>query len=514
MAKTLVVNNLTEHGLITDVAPFNTPANAWTSARNVSFENGGVVKAGNRTQILTPAVAPVNKTYSKLGKIYYTTQTQILQNTGIKSVNLSHGGGSYSPTEEWFIADLSNVLVFVNPVEVPQMLLPSAAQATDLTGWGWENGMNIYWRTPLIRAYKNFLVAIGMTEGIVDYPQRIRWSDLAVPNQAPVTWDASDTTKSAGFNDLSEARGKLIDALEYKDTFFIYTSEEVFMMSYVGGNDIFSFRKVFNDVSILAKECVCSVNGGHFVVTNSDIIIHNGGSYTSVITNKIKKELFSNISKGDPDRVRVQSYPAKNEVWVCYPSSPTSSLDRAAIFNMDNGTWTYRELPNFTTISYASFPSESDKIIDSQHQIINTDHSLINGVGKDFTKGCLYAVSDTLEFWAIDDGTYGNSTLPSSVSKQYIDFDEWSVEATQHKLVKAVYPQCQGSGTLWISLGVSESPVDAPTWSTAVPFNIGTDRKADFRVTGRYISIKFESFSPNTWSLLSYGIEGAPRGDK
>lgn len=514
----VVINNLAQYGVISDIAPFQSPPNAWTSARNVSFESGGVSKSGNRSEVMVPTTEVVNKIYNKSGKVYYTTGKKVYQATGVGNVDVSKGLAEYTATDEWFVTELSNVLVFVNESEVPQMFLPTDSELSDLTGWGVENpseeGDVIPWRTSRIRAYKNFLVAIGMIEDGKEYTQRVRWSDLALPNEAPPSWDATDTTKSAGFNDLSEARGKLVDGLVMGDYFILYTTQEVFLVSYVGGNNIFSFRKVFDNVSILAPECAAPVNGGHFVVTTSDVIIHNGSSWQSIITDKIKQNLFSAIGNGDPNKVKVQAYPAKNEIWVLYPSSKGANLDRAAIYNLDNGTWTFRELPSLTAISYGVIPSDDDKIIDTQTQIIDTDDNIINGVGQDFVKGSLFASATDLVWWAIDEGVSGTVNLPCSMIKQNLDFDDWGVEATQHKQIKAIYPQFQGSGVVNISVGIAENPYDAPRWSESVPFTIGSDRKADFRVTGRYISVRFEGFESASWTLMSYGIDGAPRGMK
>lgn len=508
----VVVNNLDKLGVVSDIAPFNTPPNAFTSARNVSFINGGVAKSGNRTEVLVPAEERANATYSKDGAIYYGTKDSIYRNTGVDNILMNKGGLPYTPiAHKWNITELSNVLIFNNGVEAPQMLIPQQPTFADLTAWGYENGEQKTWTVTKMVAYKNFLLALGVIEDGTEYPQRVRWSDLAVPNQAPPTWDATDTTASAGFNDLSEARGNIIDAVPMGDYLVLYTAQDVFIVSYVGGNNIFAFRKSMSDVSILAEGCAVNINGGHFLVTTNDVVFHNGSTWQSIITDRIKEELFSAVRTTDYRQVRVQNYPAKNEVWILYPSAKGMELDRAAIYSTVNQTWTFRELPNLTCIGYGVVPSK-DSLIDEVHDIINDNHNIINGVGKDFIKSSLYAVSSDLKFWAVDEGVTGSINIPCTLIKQSMDFDDWGVEATQHKQIKAVYPQFSGSGTVMISIGVAENPYEAPKWSVAVPFRIGTDRKADFRVTGRYISIRFQGFENAAWTLLSYGIDGAPRG--
>lgn len=510
----VIVKGLAQYGVITDVPPFETPANAWTEVRNCNFENGGISKSGTRELVMVPAVSTANKIYGKDGAIFYSTGNRIYRGTGVSNIDISKGQKDYQGDLEWFATELSGVLIFTNEANNPQMLLPNSTEMLDLTAWGTENSTSVVWRTSKLRAYKNFLIAIGMQENGVDYIQRIRWSDLALPNQAPPSWDATSTTNSAGFNDLSEAKGKLIDGLSMGEYFVLYTTQEVYVMSYVAGNDIFTFRKVFDDISMLAPECVCQVKGGHLVITTSDIVIHNGSSWESIITDRIKKDLFQSITSGDPSKVKVQSYPAKQEVWVLYPSTKDAALDRAAIYSITTNTWTYRELPNVTAVSYAIIPDDNVLIIDNQTMTIDSDTSTFNGIGQDFVRGSMLVATKELDFWAVDEGTNGTTNLPSIAIKQNIDFDDNGLEATSHKMVKGIYPQFSGSGTAYISIGVAENTYDSPRWTESVPFNIGTDRKVDFRISGRYISIRFEAFGKNSWTLTSYGIDIQPKGKR
>lgn len=509
----VIVKGLSQYGIITDVPPFETPANAWTEVRNCSFDNGGISKSGTRTEVMIPSAAIPNKIYAKNQFIYYGTSDKIYQSNGKINIDVSRSASAYLADIEWFIAELSNVMIFTNESNVPQMLKPSDTKFADLTAWGIENGTKS-WRTSKIRSYKNFLIAIGMQEDGVDFPQRIRWSDLALPNSVPPSWDATSTTNSAGFNDLSEAKGKLVDAVPMGDYLVLYTTQEVYLMSYVGGNDIFTFRKIFDDLSILSSECAVQVNAGHFLVTSSDIVIHNGSSWTSIIENKIKDDLFVIISSSQTSKIKVQNYPAKQEVWVLYPSTINASLDRAAIFSLITQTWTYRELPNVSAISYGRLPSDDDLIYDYQAYTFDSDLNSFNGIGQDFVRNSLYVATAENVWWAVDEGSGGTTNLPSTAIKQNIDFDDNGLEATSHKMVMAVYPQFRGSGTVSISIGVSENPFDTPKWGNAVPFDVSKDRKVDFRTTGRYISIKFESFGSDYWTLTSYGIDIVPRGTR
>ena len=467
MAK-LAVKNLAQYGVVVDIAPFEAPINAWTDSNNVNFELGGVVKASNRVKVLTPANDTVNKFYTKNDRLFYTTKNKIYFHTGASSVDVSNG--TFLETPEWYITELSGVLIFSNEQNIPVYFDKSALITKKLQGWAAD------WRSPILRSYKNFLIALRTSESGQPFNQRVRWSDITAPNQPPTDWDATSTTNSAGFNDLTGAKGNIIDGLRMGDSFVIYTDKEVFMMNYVGGNDIFQFNKVLENTSLLAPECACEIEGGHFVVTTNDVIIHNGHTSQSIITDKIKTPLFEVISSGRASAVKVINFPAKKEVWICYPSYDNTILDRAAVYNTTNSTWTYRDLPNVTALHYGILPDITSPIIDNVDVIIDDYEGTIDGLGKDFIKSSLITATNTNEWYAMDEGGSSNGQiLPSSVTKMYMDFDDAGIEATQIKQIKRIYPQIQGDGKISITVGKSDSPYEPPKWGNPKIFDIQKD---------------------------------------
>lgn len=75
------------------------------------------------------------------------------------------------------------------------------------------------WRCAVLRPYKDFLVALDVRKGAVEYPQMIKWSDIALYGDAPPSWDAGSTTNSAGENVLNEMKGRILDGHTLRDTF-------------------------------------------------------------------------------------------------------------------------------------------------------------------------------------------------------------------------------------------------------------------------------------------------------
>ena len=83
------------------------------------------------------------------------------------------------------------------------------------------------------------------------------------------------------------------------------------------------------------------------------------------------------------------------------------------------------------------------------------------------------------------------------------------VNTTNVKFVKQVQPRIEGTvgGVVNVYIGYRYTITDNITWEGPVPFIIGTSRKLDFRVSGRFISIKFESTTNINWKLTGYSVE-------
>ena len=88
-----------------------------------------------------------------------------------------------------------------------------------------------------------------MTEGASSFPTRVRFSDIATANSVPGSWDATDVTKSAGFIDLVQIPTDRESDLG--SNFIIYSSDQTWLMEFIGGQFIFQTRKLFNDAGVI-----------------------------------------------------------------------------------------------------------------------------------------------------------------------------------------------------------------------------------------------------------------------
>ena len=95
-----------------------------------------------------------------------------------------------------------------------------------------------------------------MEEGATSFPTRVRWSNIATANSVPDSWDATDTTKSAGFNDIVSMKTALVDGAALGTNFILYSSDSIYLMEFVGGTFIFNFRQLFVVAGLISQNCV------------------------------------------------------------------------------------------------------------------------------------------------------------------------------------------------------------------------------------------------------------------
>lgn len=563
------MRNLGSVGVVTDLPPYELPPHAWTDALNVRFQGTKISSIGGNIPTLKAGMPSDTTPLSITGYgfdekgigtswVYGTKNTLYKADlTGHKNVSKRVDGTQDSKRSPyiynvgkgtWYYTTISNALVMTTKKEVPQGITPSLEFFNDLPNWGKtfitydkETGVESgftqeYWRAEKIRTYKNFLIALNMKEGsssisAKDYSQRVRWSNITDIDQLPVDWDHASTSGSAGFNDLTNAKGIIVDGVPLRDMFIIYTSNDVFNMQYIGGNNIFRFTKMFNNSGLLAPECAVEYEGNHFVVSPDDIYVHNGSTKRSVVTGRIKDRLIQEITSVNADATKVFANAPKKEMWITYVSEgsreSSNFCNKAAIWNWEYNTWTFHDLPAVTDVNMVNIPSEdlkvwsdfTDRTKDTWKSSEQNATPWFEAKGN-FLNQSLLAASNHGRFYLLDQGDLFHSKandlpdgaetvqpLVKRVERALIDFDELEIDPWQNKRIRRIYPQFKGKNFIEISVDGNHDPYLLPSYSQSQTFDMKKDIKSDFRVNDKYISIKFEDHNAGSWDFAGYDID-------
>jgi hypothetical protein len=495
-------------GVNKSLDPTDIPLNVWSDVRNVSFKGGRARKTKGHNKVFGTLGGDPYYLLSAVrdGILYwiYPTLDSIYRTEGSNHNDITRPGGPYTGDESnyWNGGVLNSVPVLNNGVDVPQAWPYGSSTFEDIASWPSTL------RAKVIRPYKNYLIAMNLTDNSVLEPHSIAWSTAADPGFVPDSWADNDPTKESGRAFLADTSGAIVDGRPLRDMFMIYKEDSVYSMRYVGGVFVWQFRQVFNDVGMMAQDCVAEFEGQHFVVTQGDVYVHNGVNKQSVIDNKNREYLFSAIDPSYFSRTRVFADYSNTEMWICFVStdSETGYADTALIWNWIEDTWTIRDLPDISTGAYGVVDPQTPDDWDADSGTWNTDSTVWNDRNYNPAKlkillcspvnNSIYLLGDTSLF----DTESFTSTLEKS--SMYFDDDH------SFKSIQSITPHVMGDGVITARVGYQRLQSDPITWKGPYVFNIGSDYKIDCKVTGRYISVRFDIESTSEWVFNGYTLEG------
>lgn len=510
------VPNCGSVGVVMDLSAHELPPAAWTSANNIRFLDGyarqffGHGPAYDLPTINPYHVMPVTISgarhwvYAGASKIYsvvisggvavHTNRTR--QTTG---VDVNYTGVQNA----WTSTSLSGIPILNpgNTTDVPQQWdLGPTSRFQALSNWP----ANTYCKS--IRAFKVFLIALNITKGATNYGYMVKWSSPADPGGVPATWDPADATNEAGEYDLAEGGDYIIDGLQLRDSFLIYKEQSVWRMDYIGGNDVFRFSKVLGLSGAMNRNCIVELDGFHFVLTGSDVVIHDGQSPVQVLDKVARRALFQDMDTVYNDRAFVFKNPFLNEVFVCYAAIGSTVPNKAMVWNYKDRTVSYREIPNLNHAAYGTIDNTLSGSWASDSDSWDSDLTAWNG--PDFTPNTsrvLMASNDT-QLFMLDASASFNGISPTS----YLERRGLSMGDDERlKTISGVRARITGSngGTVTIKIGGSNTdPYAEPEWTATMTHTIGQTISADGFASFRYPAIRFESGSASQWRLDSFDI--------
>lgn len=475
-------------GIVKDVQAWELPPPAWSDGSNVRMIDGSVHKVKGYSLLTTPNVAP----FHLLGQYHNGTPYWIY--AGLSAVGLYTGGANYDITRasggayamsesiSWNSCILNGVAILNNGVDDPQQWTSSPATGTKLTALSnWPANT----KARVIRSFKNYLWALDVTETTTRYPRMVRWSHPAVAGAVPSSWDYTDTTKDAGRTELSETQGAVVDGLTQGDNFIIYKEDAIWGAQPVGPPYIFRFYPISKSDGILTRNCVAEFQGKHFLVTNGDVVVHNGGEPQSVLTGKMRRTLFNSIDSTYYYRSFVCPNPAYKEMLFFYPESGELYPTKVLSWNWETGAVGLRDVD---ITKHAAFG--------------------ILGVGSTYTPSAQRVImgTDTPEIQVLDNTEQADGvSLTSYVERRGISVPDTDQEVV--KFLRRIYIRATGTGSLNVYAAGTFDANEAPTYGTASTFTIGSQRWVDVMTSGRFINVKFESTGDQTWTLDGYDLD-------
>jgi hypothetical protein len=541
------INDLAKIGQINDVAAYMLPPEAWTFAENIRYERGAPTALSGWQQVFgTPPEPPhFALPFEGLSQTWwlYTSQTKAYAFDGSSYGEITRSaGGNYATTltEDWNGLVFGGIPIFNNGQDVPQMWVGTPSLTLKLQALtAWPATMS----AKILRSFGSYLVAFNIKDTTFTpqiLPYLVQWSNPAGPGTLPTSWSYSSPITEGGRKDLPDVNaGEILEALQLGQTMFIYKERSVWKMSYIGGQYIFQFDMFLPDIGILAARCVCMDLTGtkHVVVTQDDIIIHNGNSTQSILTDRQKVTLFATLNRDAAHTSFLFLNKAKDEIWFCFPEAGQQQPSRALIWNAKNGVgaisyapgitfrnaalgdiqgvnpepWNPEGKPDENPASPVNPPTNPDTPLDTW--------DVENGPWSQIYRQKIVVSSPALgKFFQLDLGTTRDGADYSVVlTREDLGIigrksnGEPINDFKQMKMVDSVWPKLTGA-PIRVRVGFRETVNGQLTWQDYTQFDPATDLWVSTIVNenlpgcGKTVSIEFSSAKAIPWKLDGYSI--------
>lgn len=519
-------------GLVSDLPLESLPPEAWRYAFNTRFRNGRAETRYPALKVLGAAVvapywgfnyrqgAAKFWFYAGLQKFYATdgtTHWDITRTTG----------GDYTTTisDRWSGGIFNGIVVVNNGVDVPQMMVtvsPSSNDLTALTNWP------ATYRCRVLRFFKSYIIALDILKGSTRYATLVKWSHQADPGAIPSSWDETNPAVDAGEQPLADTQGAVLDLVPMHDMAILYKEDSVWSMQISTGDNVFAFRKIFSTIGLLATNCVAALpDGSHVLLTQDDIVLHNGQQYKSIAENRIRKDLFAVMDPAFYYKSFVTVNSALHEVWICIPPVGQDVCTLAYCWNWDNQTWSLRDLPNIEYAALGYIDSGVTDIWNSDSNTWDSDSSVWNAVTYSAPNLRLVGVSpDNLSFYDLEPSTFDSTGEPifATLEKTYIAVPANS--RMQPDLFIEKYFQrlwLRIKGTDGTTVQVTLAAVDSRTFQIYGPteqfiYTIGETSYIDFALTSALLFLRLDALPGDSvlmqppWTLSGYEIEYVTTG--
>lgn len=514
------IDDLATYGVISDIPPYQLPPEAFSFGLNVRYSNRGVeALTGWRSIFSAPPQAPqflLPVVTASQNFWVYASSVALYVWDGASHSDVSRAaGGPYTVADTSVLNGLvfGGIPIINNGTDVPQYRPDMLAGTKFAALLNWPANL----RASIVRALGPYLFALNLTEAGVVMPHTVQWSHPATPGAVPSSWDITNPAVDAGRQDLPDVNSGLIrEALSLGSSLIIYKDNSTWQATPSGRTRFpFNFKTIFETSGILGPRCVTLTGDGtrHVVLTQDDVIWHNGASIDSILFEKQKTTLFNEIDTVNYKSSFLFTLPLRDEVWICYPTSGNVNPNKALIWNYkqgQKGSISFADGINFRHAAIGNIEGASDEIWDSGTDSWEED----TGPWSDLSRRrVVLAGTDAAKFYDMDrtnqrDGVDFTSTLQrtslSVVGRK--KSGEWIEDFDSIKSWHTMWPKMQG-GVVNIRIGTQEVTDGAVSWGPVVTFDPQTERFVDLDdISG--VSLGFElSSSGKAWRIDGYKLD-------
>ena len=517
------INDIGSPGVIKDIPAMQLAPGAWSDVNNVGFWGTYARRVRGHSLLIPVSVVPYYLLEAQLAEQYfwlYAGLRKVYGFLGTTSADITRAAGDYTGSvyDRWNGGNFNNTPFLNNGVDVPQMWDPiSLSQPLQALPY-WPST----YRAKVMRTFKTYMIALGITKASTLYPRMVKWSDSADPGYLPGSWDETDPTKAAGEVTLSEGADPLVDCMVLGDSNILYLEDTTWTQQLSGTETIFTFAKAFNMSGLLAQDCVQSFRSNHFAVTQDDLIVHDGITITSVADDRLRRWFFVNLDSSVFQITFTLIDRRNREIWVCFPMSGGGVCTTALVWNWFLGTWTIRDLPDIragaSSIHSPTYVNDLWDGADTYDWDTESTQDWALPGNRVYAEVLLLAPADLSGVMQVDDSnSFAGTDFASYVERTGLSVVALSTDGKTvadpeiWKTLIAIHPRIKApiSAQFSIELGSQIVPEGTVTWNAAQTFTVGTDLKVDANppVCGRFFAVRISHAGGVDWDLYGYDLD-------
>ena len=188
----------------------------------------------------------------------------------------------------------------------------------------------------------------------------VRTSAVAAPGQIPQNWNPFAVGPGTADEIVMADAGRITAIKELRGNLFVYTSDTINQLR-VSGQGL-TVVPITKEYGALTQSGVFGFQGTHFIVGSDDIYIFAGnpGDIKSVADGRVRHYFYDTLHPVSFRNMEITRNQQFDELWLCYPTSTSSSgdLNEALVWSYVTNTWTRRELPNVRSVTTGPIPGE------------------------------------------------------------------------------------------------------------------------------------------------------------
>lgn len=331
-------------------------AGALTDAKNIvsqAIGYGPLPTAANFSAAASENLVTLvtGKTPSTTTKLFAAGTTKIFDVSGTGALTDVSKSGGYSPSsgnDRFRFTQFGNRIIgtnFNNPMQ--SYILGSSTVFADLAA-----------SAPIckfVTVVRDFVVTAFTKESSVNYPTRVRWSDI----NDETNWTSSATSQ-ADYQDIPD--GGHIVGIRGGEFGLVFLEKAVYRMTYIGSPLFFQFDNISRGKGCIAAGSIAQVQGITFFLSDDGFYMCDGQNVTQIGAEKVDRWFFTNADEGSFDTMSAAIDPIRK--LVIWNFKTTFAQRQLLIYNFKTQKWTYGDA-NSDYISDASTAALSLEDLDS-----------------------------------------------------------------------------------------------------------------------------------------------------